>query len=301
LVEIGDMNTKVTTPIIINHLKSEANTKKEDIVDTRNSKPAMPTVVKIVNNNAPATNNNKNLVLPLNTDSVNVRNELISNNLDSKSKSNMPFQNTSNTTDDHNNNQLKLNSNISSNQVNQIARIHSNGSGTFPIPHPREVNKNKNLATSPNPVQNLTASSNMSMSSSITSSVSLAHNNNNQNIHNNSISNKNTITNEYRDSSNQKNFNDNNTTQKSVSSSSIAVIDVKTPPSLKYPLSSPTSPKIQQPKFTNNNDDGVKYKFTSNETIGAKASLNNEFSDINIDVEQSKFWKCSKCNKCSIM
>lgn len=296
-----DIKTKAAVPIVINHLKAEAITKKEDIVDNKNSKSNMSAIVKIINNN-----NNTSVISNSNTntnrDFVNALTEFpknLNNNHDLKSQSNVPYQITSNATDDHNNNQLKLNSKINNSQMNQIARIHSNGSGTFPIPHPRE-GIIKNLGISPNPPHNLTASSNFSTTSSVASSASMTHNNNNKNIKNNSISYKNTIGDEYRDSSNKRNLLDNKTSEKPVSSPA-AVIDVKTSPQNNFQTNTPTFSKIQQPKLTNNNEDGVKYKFTSNETIGAKASLNNEFSDINIDVEQSKLWKCSKCIKCSIM
>jgi hypothetical protein len=244
------------------------------------------------------SNSNKNT----NRDFVNALTEYpenLNNDQELKSQSNVSYQITSNATDDHNNNQLKLNSKTNNSQINQIARIHSNGSGTFPIPHPRE-GVIKNLGISPNPPQNLTASSNFSTTSSVASSASMTQNNNNKNIKNSSVSYKNTFGDEYRDSSNKRNLIDNKKSEKSVSSSA-AIIDVKTSPQNNFPTNSPTFSKIQQPKLTNNNEDGVKYKFTSNETIGAKASINNEFSDINIDVEQSKFWKCSKCIKCSIM
>ena len=68
-----------------------------------------------------------------------------------------------------------------------------------------------------------------------------------------------------------------------------------------------------QPRFNGSNDysteknaadfstvvgDGVKYKFVSNETIGAKSAMNNEFCDIQSDTESNKFRKCTKCLKC---
>ena len=137
------------------------------------------------------------------------------------------------------------------------------------------------------------------MSSSAASSSSLPPSSNNNNLLKNN------------QTSNQRNLTENSSAaQKIVSSSSIAVIDVKASPLLKLPtldqnnrVYSPASPRAHQPKYinNNNNDDGVKYKFISNETIGAKASLANEFSDINIEVGESKFWKCSKCLKCTIM
>lgn len=53
------------------------------------------------------------------------------------------------------------------------------------------------------------------------------------------------------------------------------------------------------------NDDGVRYKFVSNQTIGAKSSSNrnrnNEFDDINMDgtSESGKTsGVCGKCLKC---
>lgn len=61
-------------------------------------------------------------------------------------------------------------------------------------------------------------------------------------------------------------------------------------------------PHTVQPSF--NTDflgvvgDGVKYKFVSNETIGAKSAMNNEFCDLDSEDEASKFKMCSKCVKC---
>ncbi len=49
-------------------------------------------------------------------------------------------------------------------------------------------------------------------------------------------------------------------------------------------------------------DDGVKYKFVSNETIGAKSAMNNEFCDLQSETESNNFRRCLKCiNCCSVM
>lgn len=58
-----------------------------------------------------------------------------------------------------------------------------------------------------------------------------------------------------------------------------------------------------QPTFTSTDflgvmGDGVKYKFVSNETIGAKSAMNNEFCDLQSENETSKFERCLKCIKC---
>jgi trimeric autotransporter adhesin len=54
---------------------------------------------------------------------------------------------------------------------------------------------------------------------------------------------------------------------------------------------------------TINNDDksakeDVKYKFVSNETIGVKSSMNNEYADSTSVTNSAKFNKCPKCLKC---
>lgn len=58
-----------------------------------------------------------------------------------------------------------------------------------------------------------------------------------------------------------------------------------------------------QPTFTSSDflgvmGDGVKYKFVSNETIGAKSAMNNEFCDLQSESQMSKFARCMNCIKC---
>ena len=58
-----------------------------------------------------------------------------------------------------------------------------------------------------------------------------------------------------------------------------------------------------QPTFAGNDylsvmGDGVKYKFVSNENIGANSAMNNEFCDLQSDAESSRFGRCMKCIKC---
>ena len=127
-------NKKPSIPIIINHIKTEISNKREDFVDNKpNSKSnTTSSVVKIINNNN------------VNTDLINSNPEATYNqSLKIKTNNNALYQITNqSTSDDHNNNQLKSSTSIN-NQVNQIARIHSNGSGTFPVPHPRGGNSNQ--------------------------------------------------------------------------------------------------------------------------------------------------------------
>ena len=44
-------------------------------------------------------------------------------------------------------------------------------------------------------------------------------------------------------------------------------------------------------------DDGVRYKFVSNQTIGVKSSSHNEFDDLH-DTSSNKMNKCTNCLKC---
>ncbi len=106
-----------------------------------------------------------------------------------------------------------------------------------------------------------------------------------------------------------------------ISASSIAIIDMNHLPSttgnhLDHPRidylgmagSSNRAYKAQhtvQPTFSSDFlgvvDDGVKYKFISNETIGAKSAMNNEFCDLQSDVESNRLRRCLKCIKCCIV
>ena len=217
--------------------------------------------------------------------------------------------------DDHNNNQLKLSTNsngLNANNVNnstlttvtQIARIHSNGTSTQYQQHQQQVNKNTNPNGNANTNNNLTASSNYSMTSSLVSTTSLP-------VVTSSLYNTSNLSqsNQMQAQINNSSINSNNT----VSTTSIAIIDVtpnKNNKQQQEPLghkentaykTSTNQPSAMTNKLIVMNDD-VKYKFISNETIGAKASINNEFSDINMDSSSSKFnSKCSKCYKCCVM
>ena len=282
-------------PLIINHKSANTTTdsnKKEDFVDypyhqIKNATHAgSNNVVKIINN--ANNNNNNNINTPSSSLTDNINNMIDHTQAYPTPKSISSVTTNSNikptSTDDHNNNQLKPTS-------GQIARIHSNGSGTFPHPNP-----NQNV-----PSSNLTASSNLSMGSSTVSSTSLPPNTN-------------VTVNPYQNGHKNANHTSNPSAQKT-SAASIAVIDVKTPPSINGPVLDKNqrrefTPQLQQPTNIQPNnmnsmqlkhDVDVKYKFTSNVTIGAKESLTTEFSDINNDTEPSRLSKCAKCLRCSIM
>lgn len=176
--------------------------------------------------------------------------------------------------DDFNNNQLRLNNteptinNSTLTTVSQIARIQSNGS---------YLTGNSAMA-----------SSNYSMTASLVSSSSMP-------VVNSSVNN----------TSNNVNTNSSINSNHTVSTSSIAIIDVhnqsknsKDLTPTKYPaIVSQVNTKQPTVLITSPHDDGVKYKFISNQTIGGKS--NTEFDDINIESGPNRKFKCLKC--CSVM
>lgn len=215
---------------------------------------------------------------------------------------------------------LTNNNNSTLTTVSQVARIHSNGSvltyqNNTATTNLSAVNNNNNLNTN-------MSGSNFSMSSSLVSTSSTIPVNQ-QNGHlsssfyntsnlsqpngNNLVA---SVTNGTVINTSENNQNQNST----VSTSSIAVIDVNNVSNLSNNTkriiemephfnNGTTSAYTKQPMTANkyNNgglDDGVKYKFISNETIGAKSSINNEFADVQVDTGSSKFSKCVKCLKC---
>ena len=76
----------------------------------------------------------------------------------------------------------------------------------------------------------------------------------------------------------------NTSSSSSSMNNSVAVIDVK----------------AAQPRATAAvlHDDGVRYKFVSNQTIGVKSSNHNEFDDINMDSMSDTMNKRNGCGKC---
>lgn len=165
--------------------------------------------------------------------------------------------------------------------VSQIARIHSNGSSAAP------------------PRQQQQQHQNFSMTSSVISSSSLPPS-------------------ALPPQSNQPNNNITSSTNSSSMTSSsvnnsIAVIDVKAIPGNGRQLTAPTTMVTQPGRMMNSypagnantttvavDDDGVRYKFVSNQTIGAKSSQHNEFDDINMDSmsDTGKTNGCGKCLRC---
>lgn len=255
------------------------------------------------------------------------------NNITTNTNTNM--NNKKSFVDDHNNNQLLK---IGSNQSNQsaaaavVARIQSNGMGS--------VNSNsiqKNLITSNTNASVTSSLSNGSNSFISNSSVYPASNNNN----NNNIKSYNHVAQITKsadstlENSSVAVINVNNLEVSSIRPGGIAKKpaisepnDPRTTVQLQNnrPASSieaigrttTVQPTIstnsrfinQQTRPTNDKEnlvnatdvDGVKYKFISNETIGAKNSPNNEFGDVNSESASGKFSKCSKCLKrCFVM
>lgn len=166
--------------------------------------------------------------------------------------------------DDFNNNQLKLNNEANNSTLTAVSQIaRIQSTGAYTGP----VNNN---------AQNL-ALSNYSMSTSLMSTSTLPQNTS-------------------------------NLSHNTISTSSIAVIDVSSSIKSKKDDENQTVPnvKISQPNrndFDLSMSEGVKYKFISNQTIGAVNKTASEFDDFNIDSENNhghhKRLKCFKC--CSVM
>lgn len=263
--------------------------------------PKMTSVVKIINNSQSILP--LPTVLPATTTNINKPPAI---NIYESSPSPVPQKQTatedlarksikaSSLIDDMNNNHLRLgnepnNTQLSVNNINsstlttvsQIARIHSNGTYLG--------------------ANGVMASSNYSMSTSLVSTSTIpAHNTSNlsqnQNVTNNSSTNS------------------NNT----ISTSSIAIIDVNkslnqnnqivttnqpvqlnrnTNPKPSPTLNDSSNSTFKKPNVSHEHEEGVKYKFISNQTIGDKT--NAEFDDIIVDNGANKKLKCLKC--CSVM
>jgi hypothetical protein len=256
--ENQDTTTTSTTTTIPNELNSNQNSDPKSTnqlnyqQEHRENPMTKPIVINHLKNGDFVDTNNKIV-------------KIISNNVQNQLSTN---------SDDFNNNQLSTNP---SKPTSQIARIHSNGSATFPIiPHPRQQQQQQ---------QQQQTSSNFSMASSILSSTS-------------SIMSKAAAA---APNLEQKQNSTDSTINTTLSShaSAVAVAVVAAPPINPAETTRPIPVRFDQPMRYR--DGSVKYKFTSNETIGARETHRNEFSDINIDVKDSKFWKCSKCHRCSIM
>ncbi|CAF0815179.1 unnamed protein product [Brachionus calyciflorus] len=166
--------------------------------------------------------------------------------------------------DDVNNNQLKLNNETNNSTLTTVSQIARIHSTGAYITN--QSNQQQNLAIS-----------NYSMTQSIASTSTLPLNTSN---------NSNTV-----------------------STSSIAIVDISTSiKSNKKDDENQAVPnvRITQPnQFRDNNfDDGVKYKFISNQTIGGTNKVPSEFDDFNMDSTSAqngnhKRLKCFKC--CSVM
>lgn len=263
-VDVIDMPTSPVNPIIINH-------KDESVIMNA-------TTTTSSNSNAVAGGGNKltTVVKIVNPPQITI--------FEASPLVNGPRQGT------HMINNTTNNSTLTN--VSQIARIHSNGSALLTGAAGTTINTTTN---------NNNNNPNFSMTSSAISSSSLpppAHlqaPNNNNNSSNSSSS----LT-----SSSMAGMN-----------SSIAVIDVKS--SSNHHRQQPATASViannnnnnnrmvqqQQPHAVvnnNNDDDGVRYKFVSNQTIGAKSSQRNEFDDINMDSvsDSGKTNGCGKCLRC---
>lgn len=241
---------------------NEENPKKE-----KNGKN-LTTVVRIVNNTQSNTNSKYNQNEP----------------------SKKPY------IDDHNNNQLKITQ--QTNHIN-VARIHSNGIQTN--------HKNTNASISSNSISFASSSNNKTRDTTLdnsgnNSSVavinvnSLEMNSTNKSINSSIL--KKTHLNETEDQSSIY-FNTNRTT------TTINPIETINKTTTVQPVSNQYNQRSNTNTFkesVSSDVDGVKYKFKSNETIGAKNTTNNEFCDVNSDSTSSKFTKCSKCLKrCFVM
>ncbi len=292
-------------------------------------------IVKIVNNTQPNSilhinhQKNSNSHHPINEPST-------SSNVNTNIPTNANMNNKKSFVDDHNNNQLNVK--MGNNQSNQsaaavsaaaVARIQSNGMGS--------VNSNsiqKNLITSNTNASVTSSFSNGSNSFASNSSVYPTSNNNNvktynhvahitkstdstlenssiavinvNNLENSSIrpgsSAKNTITNELNDSKTTVQHQNNRPAASMEAIGRTTTVQPTISTNSRY-VNQQTRPSNDKENLANATDvDGVKYKFISNETIGAKNSPNNEFCDVNSESASGKFSKCSKCLKrCFVM
>lgn len=325
---IQNSNPKNTTvvKIINNKINNSNNGNNEQIIHTNNEKSNQN-----LGNTTGSPNNNKNLG---NYDISSKNNNDVENKRDSMNF----FDNKKTFVDDHNNNQLKIiKSSQSENSFDKTktSLSQNNSENTFQVArvlvtdgsaaiysqntnnintnsnnlHPNQNSNNQNniptilLNNGTNPINQSNMSSNFSMTSSLVSSTMSNHQNASSSLSH--TPNPNMMT---------ESLQSGNT----ISASSIAIIDMNNIPS---PSRNSDNPKIEylgtnnnltsyknnmqhtvQPTF--NNDflgvvsDGVKYKFVSNETIGAKNGINNEFCDLQSEEETNKFRKCLKCIKC---
>jgi hypothetical protein len=199
-----------------------------------------------------------------------------------------------------------------------IARIQVNNDGKATIysANTNHVIPAITLNNSVNPINQSTTSSNFSMSSSLVSTNS------------NQINTSSSLASQ---APNANNMTSSLQSGNTISASSVAMIDMNNhmntrtcttiigvehvdfagmqgkPPAYKHSNAVALTTTIQPTfnSFGNNNStekndflgDGVKYKFVSNETIGVKSGITNEF-DSQSDTESNKFRKCTRCIKC---